>query len=141
MFCVSERHKRMAPKGEDTEKKDEEEWPLKDVIFVEDVKTVPVGRVLKVDGDYAAVRFPTSKEGKDSNKEASTTGTAEDANVLLAECRLMRTDDLQVRKTCCENSEINKTYINSIFIAGHKIWCNIKITRLFPKNSKKNQHS
>ena len=38
-----ERQKRPAPKGEDTEKKDEEEWHLKDVVFVEDVKSVPVG--------------------------------------------------------------------------------------------------
>jgi hypothetical protein len=38
-----ERQKRLAPKGEDTEKKDEEEWQLKDVVFVEDVKSVPVG--------------------------------------------------------------------------------------------------
>ena len=30
------------------EKKDEEEWPLKDVVFFEDVKTVPIGKVLKV---------------------------------------------------------------------------------------------
>lgn len=28
--------------------KTEEQWSLKDVIFVEDVKSVPVGRVLKV---------------------------------------------------------------------------------------------
>ena len=32
----------------DSDKKDEEEWCLKDVIFVEDVKTVPLGKVLKV---------------------------------------------------------------------------------------------
>ena len=48
LACVTaslfvERQKRPAPKGEDTEKKDEEEWQLKDVVFVEDVKSVPVG--------------------------------------------------------------------------------------------------
>lgn len=32
----------------DFEKKDEENWPLKSVIFVEDVKTVPMGKVVKV---------------------------------------------------------------------------------------------
>jgi hypothetical protein len=42
-FLCVERQKRPAPKGEDTEKKDEEEWELKDVVFVEDVKSVPVG--------------------------------------------------------------------------------------------------
>jgi len=30
------------------EKKDEEEWLMKDVVFIEDVKTVPIGKVLKV---------------------------------------------------------------------------------------------
>lgn len=40
------RAKRPAAKSEDHEKKDEEEWPLKDVIFVEDVKSVPVGKCL-----------------------------------------------------------------------------------------------
>jgi hypothetical protein len=42
-FLIAERQKRPAPKGEDTEKKDEEEWQLKDVVFVEDVKSVPAG--------------------------------------------------------------------------------------------------
>ena len=32
----------------DLEQKDEEEWPMKDVVFIEDVKTVPIGKVLKV---------------------------------------------------------------------------------------------
>ena len=32
----------------DLDKKDEENWPLKNVIFVEDVKTVPMGKVVKV---------------------------------------------------------------------------------------------
>jgi len=42
-----ERKKAPTPSKE-VEKKDEENWPLKHVIFVEDVKTVPVGKVLKV---------------------------------------------------------------------------------------------
>ncbi|KAL9705226.1 hypothetical protein quinque_008744 [Culex quinquefasciatus] len=29
-----------------------------DVIFVEDVRSIPIGRVSKVDCDYAAVKFP-----------------------------------------------------------------------------------
>lgn len=43
VFLFVERQKRPAPKGEEAEKKDEEEWQLKDVVFVEDVKSVPVG--------------------------------------------------------------------------------------------------
>jgi len=44
----SERKRQQTPAGNDVEKKDEEEWPLKDVVFIEDVKTVPIGKVLKV---------------------------------------------------------------------------------------------
>lgn len=47
MLNCSERKRQLTPTGE-VEKKDEEEWPLKDVVFIEDVKTVPVGKVLKV---------------------------------------------------------------------------------------------
>lgn len=53
----------MAPSGQEQgteQRKDEEEWFLRDVIFLEDTRTVPVGKVLKVDGAYAAVKFPTS---------------------------------------------------------------------------------
>lgn len=57
---------------EDSDKRDEEEWPLKDVIFIEDVKSLPVGRVLKVDGMYAAVRFPSTNSSSSSTSSATT---------------------------------------------------------------------
>ena len=38
----------MTPVKEVLEKQDEAEWCLRDVIFVEDSKTVPVGKVVKV---------------------------------------------------------------------------------------------
>ncbi|XP_029848951.2 E3 ubiquitin-protein ligase UBR5 isoform X8 [Ixodes scapularis] len=63
-----------------SERRDEEEWQLRDVVFVEDVKNIPTGRVLKVDGAYVAVRF-----GRES-------GPGEDP---LQECRLLRRDELQ----------------------------------------------
>ncbi|KAK3087035.1 hypothetical protein FSP39_000732 [Pinctada imbricata] len=75
----------------DVEKKDEENWPLKNVIFVEDVKTVPVGKVLKVDGAYAAVKF--------QNKDSEGGVSKEDPASLLQDCRLMRKDELQVVKS------------------------------------------
>ncbi|XP_018572709.1 E3 ubiquitin-protein ligase hyd isoform X3 [Anoplophora glabripennis] len=71
-------------------KKDEEEWLLRDVIFVEDVRNVPTGRVLKIDGAYAAVRFPTTHTRDRDSK---------DADDILQDCRLMRKDDLQVVKS------------------------------------------
>lgn len=85
-----ERQKRlvMTPSDPTSEqKKDEEKWPLRDVIFVEDVRSVPTGRVLKVDGHYAAVRFPSTH-----TRERD----AKDADDILQDCRLMRKDELQV---------------------------------------------
>ena len=81
------RAKRSVPREEpEDEKVDEEDWPLKDVIFVEDSRNLPVGRVLKVDGPYAAVKFPsTSKEEKEES-------------LLNENTRLLRKDDLQVLK-------------------------------------------
>ncbi|XP_013417985.1 E3 ubiquitin-protein ligase UBR5, partial [Lingula anatina] len=82
------RKKQQTPVKELIENKnDEEEWALKDVSFVEDVKTVPMGRVLKVDGVYVAVKF-NNKEGE----------AKEDSAVLLQDCRLMRKDELMVIK-------------------------------------------
>lgn len=80
------------------QRKDEEEWLLRDVIFVEDVRSVPVGRVLKVDGAYAAVRFPTTHS---KEKEAT-----KDADDVLLDCRLMRKDDLQVRFELAETFNV-----------------------------------
>ena len=53
------RQKRSAPK-EEPEKMDEEEWNMKDVIFVEDSRNMPIGRVIKVDGPHTVVHFPVS---------------------------------------------------------------------------------
>ena len=46
MVCVplSER-RRSTPAPKEEEKVNEEQWPLKEVVFVEDVKNVPVGKV------------------------------------------------------------------------------------------------
>ncbi|KAL3890879.1 hypothetical protein ACJMK2_003152 [Sinanodonta woodiana] len=76
----------------EVEKRDEENWPLKNVIFVEDIKTVPVGKVLKVDGAYAAVKFQ-AKEAADGSFPK------EDPTTLLQDCRLLRIDELQVVKS------------------------------------------
>lgn len=94
------KHKRPAPRGDSEDKRgDEEEWVLKDVIFIEDVKNVPIGRVLKVDGAYAAVRFPSNKDysGKEAKDlVASANSGSEDPASLLQDCRLLRKDELQV---------------------------------------------
>ncbi|XP_055716882.1 E3 ubiquitin-protein ligase hyd isoform X7 [Phlebotomus papatasi] len=82
------RQKRMAPKEDTDSKKDEELWTLRDVVFVEDVKTVPVGRVVKIDGAYAAIELPSS-----NNAEPKDEGD------VWTNCRLMKKEDLQVMKS------------------------------------------
>ncbi|XP_058822733.1 E3 ubiquitin-protein ligase hyd isoform X2 [Topomyia yanbarensis] len=103
------RQKRMAPKEDPDPKKDEEQWLLKDVIFVEDVRSVPIGRVLKVDGDYAAVKFPPllsagSGAGSSSGGGVASSGSNskdkfDDTIEAWQDCRLLRKDDLQVIKS------------------------------------------
>ncbi|KAG8042536.1 hypothetical protein G9C98_005170 [Cotesia typhae] len=102
------RQKRMAPRSEgESERKDEEDWQLKDVVFVEDVKTVPIGKVIKVDGLYVAVKF-FSKDSKEKEKEMKEKDfitsdfkdlTADEMMKLIAECRLLRKDEVQVVKS------------------------------------------
>lgn len=87
----------MAPSGSETpseNRRDEEEWALRDVIFVEDVRSVPAGRVLKVDGAYAAVKFPSTSGGPRGDHRDGK--DPDDTVSLLQDCRLMRKDDLQV---------------------------------------------
>ncbi|XP_065062827.1 E3 ubiquitin-protein ligase UBR5-like isoform X1 [Rhopilema esculentum] len=69
------------------EESKEEQWNLKDVIFVEDVRNVTVGKVLKVDGAYALVNF------SDHDSQSSDTS---DISALLKSCRLVRKDELQI---------------------------------------------
>ncbi|VDK87272.1 unnamed protein product [Dibothriocephalus latus] len=56
-----------------SESEELEDWCLNDVVFVEDGRTQPVGVLLKVDGNIAAVKF-------------------------LKDCRLLKKDDLMVVK-------------------------------------------
>ena len=93
------KHKRPAPRNEEDKRTDEEEWVLKDVIFIEDVKNVPIGRVLKVDGAYAAVRFPSNKDYSGKEAKDLVSNGSEDPASLLQDCRLLRKDELQVVKS------------------------------------------
>ncbi|CAG7834599.1 unnamed protein product [Allacma fusca] len=94
------------------EKKDEEEWQLKDVIFVEDSKNFPIGKVLKIDGSYALIKFQqgsasagtcsASQSGKESSNVkdiiSNKDGKEEDVTSMLQDCRLLRLDELQLVK-------------------------------------------
>ena len=76
------------------ETSDEVSWPLSQVILLNDGPSPPLGRVVKVDGDYAAVRFQNgqSQGGTGNNSPA----TQADIETLLADCRLLRLSELEV---------------------------------------------
>ncbi|XP_022226183.2 E3 ubiquitin-protein ligase hyd isoform X3 [Drosophila obscura] len=75
-------------------RKDEELWQLKDVVFVED-KVGPIGKVLKVDGDFVAVRFPALNTASN----AASTSKDECKEDDWQQCRLLRREDVQVFRT------------------------------------------
>lgn len=58
------------------------------MVFVEDIRSVPIGRILKIDGHYAAVRFPTAA-GAESKEDADA----------WQDCRLMKKEDLMSVKS------------------------------------------
>ncbi|KAL7038434.1 hypothetical protein ACKWTF_009577 [Chironomus riparius] len=87
---ISVKRKRIVQKDDADGKKDEELWNLKDVVFVEDLRSVPIGKVLKVDGQYVAVRFQNT-----SSKEKFD----ESSSDAWQECRLLRKDELQLIKS------------------------------------------
>lgn len=61
----------------------------RDVVFVEDTRSVPIGRILKIDGHYAAVRFPSTSNSDPLKEDADA----------WQDCRLMKKDDLQLVKS------------------------------------------
>lgn len=44
-------------RGSTTSSEELDDWCLNDVVFIEDGRTQPVGVLLKVDGNFAAVKF------------------------------------------------------------------------------------
>jgi len=93
-ICILERKfDQLDSRGDNnTGKTTEEEWYLQDVIFVEDVRHVPVGEVLKVDGAYAIVHF-SSKTFSNDNKEETKNMNVDS---MLKESVIRRKDELQV---------------------------------------------
>ncbi|XP_048881123.1 E3 ubiquitin-protein ligase UBR5-like isoform X6 [Brienomyrus brachyistius] len=90
------KRRRSTPAPKEEEKLNEEQWPLCEVVFVEDVKNAPVGKVLKVDGAYVAVKFPGTSSSVSSQSAAPSDS---DPSSLLQDCRLLRIDELQIVKT------------------------------------------
>ena len=98
---ISKGSKRRRPEEEDENESKEELWSLRDVIFLSPpFSSARVGRVMKLDGFYAAVLFPSlNKEEKGESKATPTSedngGQNKDTSVL-SQCRLLRRDDLVV---------------------------------------------
>ncbi|XP_062127292.1 E3 ubiquitin-protein ligase hyd [Drosophila sulfurigaster albostrigata] len=98
------RTKRMTAKEDSTNcqesRKDEEIWQLKDVVFVED-KVGPIGKVLKVDGEYVAVRFPQLNSSNNMVMGTSTKEEGKEDDWQL--CRLLRREDVQVFRSAASS--------------------------------------
>lgn len=95
---LPKRSKRIATPTRIEEKKDEEMWNLKDVVFLEDVKNVPVGRVIKIDGAYAAVQFHSKDSCSSGTSISAFANDGSDLSNILQECRLLQKDELQLVK-------------------------------------------
>lgn len=91
----------------DDERVNEEAWNLSDVVFVEDSKNVNIGKVVKIDGAFAAVKFNTPPITSSSSNNKDQPNDPADLNNLLQDCRLMKKDDLLLIKN--NGSLSNKT--------------------------------
>ena len=80
--------------------KDEEYWPLDEVIFIEDCKVAPIGKVMKIDGSLVLVKFPSKNDTNETNMDANN----------LENCRILRKDDLQVSLFVFKISFYTKSY-------------------------------
>lgn len=84
------RKKHMTPVKEEDKYRDEEQWNLKDVIFLEEVKKPPIAKVIKLDGNTALVRF--------NQRDPFGQQSDADVNAYLQDCRMIRKDELQLAK-------------------------------------------
>ena len=85
----------------------EELWSLHDVIFTDRVQSVRVGRVVKIDGLFAAVHFPVS--GEDVEGESGDE-VMEEGDGVLERCRLLRKDDLVVSCVAMTTTPMSSLY-------------------------------
>lgn len=91
------KHKHLHIKDEDRIR-DEEQWNLKDVIFLEEVKKPPAAKVIKLDGNTALVRF--------NQRDPFGHQTDSDVNAYLQDCRMIRKEDLQLARETTSSSRI-----------------------------------
>lgn len=92
------RKKHLTSSKDDDKYKDEEQWNLKDVIFLEEVKKPPVAKVIKLDGNTALVRF--------NQRDPFGQQSDADVNAYLQDCRMIRKDELQLAKETTSSCRI-----------------------------------
>ena len=102
----------------DEERVNEETWNLADVVFLEDSKNINIGKVVKIDGQFAAVKFSNvaacssaaasssgSKEPQAQSSSASNESPASDLTSIFQDCRLMKKDDLVLIKNGSQSTK------------------------------------
>ncbi|XP_075242846.1 E3 ubiquitin-protein ligase UBR5-like isoform X3 [Convolutriloba macropyga] len=93
----------------------EEYWNPKNVVFLEDSQNIPIGTVLKVDGNIAVVKFPSDKQqqqqqqvvvtgvcssmSNENSNHSTSGGDEQQQNSILRDCRLFHKSDLQALKS------------------------------------------
>ena len=92
------KHKHLMGHKDDDKNRDEEQWNLKDVIFLEEVKKPPAAKVIKLDGSTALVRF--------NQRDPFGNQSDSDVNAYLQDCRMIRKDELQLAKETTSSSRI-----------------------------------
>ncbi|UXI21599.1 alkaline phosphatase tissue-nonspecific isozyme [Sarcoptes scabiei] len=74
-----------------------ESWNLRDVVFLDEVKNMPIGRVIKVDGNYVAVKFNSNSFDSVSNGSLSNRMNHildDSIETYIQDCRLLLKEDL-----------------------------------------------
>lgn len=92
------KHKHLLSLKDEDRTRDEEQWNLKDVIFLEEVKKPPAAKVIKLDGNTALVRF--------NQRDPFGQQADSDVNAYLQDCRMIRKDELQLAKETTSSSRI-----------------------------------
>ncbi|KAH9510695.1 E3 ubiquitin-protein ligase ubr5 [Dermatophagoides farinae] len=111
-----------------------ETWNLKDVVFVEDVKNMPIGRVIKVDGNFVAVKFnatlsdnPVSMNKnqqlqEQQQQQSRPSGETDSIESYIQDCRLLRKEDLIAVRAFSSTSSAPLTFFNNSMIVGNKAY-------------------
>ena len=90
LLFLGSKRRRPSEDDETDDGRKEELWSLRDVVFLTPpLSSTPLGSVMKLDGLYAAVLFPSLSDQKEAESDTKDKS-------VLSQCRLLRKDDLLV---------------------------------------------